>query len=164
MEGQRLRGHWWGRTLGSWAGRTVDPASSVLPVAYGVRPRPASGFPLPCESHRGAPHELGLPCDALYFLPPTRSLSPLCFSPCWLPFPLFLCYHYERHLSANSSGDFICSCSSPRVCLPLSNPPALWLTVGGPDTFESVWHFRIPHAMVPQEMGERDAGLGSGGS
>ena len=30
----------------------------------------------------------------------------------------FLSYYYERHLSANSFGDFICSCSAPPSALP----------------------------------------------
>lgn len=138
--GAELTGHLRGQdTRALVRQELVAPASSILPGRVGrdlsmpwatlclVSPTEVLAVSSGCRA-------------ALYFLSPTLFCSPLCFSPCWLPFPLFLCYHYERHLSANSSGDIICSCSSPcphpTLCF-----MAPWLAVGGPDTFEAVWHF-----------------------
>ena len=54
---------------------------------------------------------------------------------------LFLSYYYERHLSANSLGDFICLCSAPPCALPHHSScfVAPILTVGGCDITVSAW-------------------------
>ena len=100
---------------GSW-GSGQDPASHIPPLVSEGETFARLGLP-------SGPSELMSELQWPIFpsahtpspLPLLFSLLSAFFFFFFLP---FLSYYYERHLSANSFGDFICSCSAPPSALP----------------------------------------------